>query len=87
MYALVKKNAEIIWDPDDGYHYNNPTTIKKDLYVKDYLTHVFQPDMAKLYKTKGAAERFKKKLMNYSANPDNSEYAEYEVIEVQEVRR
>jgi len=80
-YVLVFRNAEYEYDVDDGYQH--PETLIKDLNVVDYLEHVLNPKYAKQYKTRAAAERFKKKLMSYMRNPEESEYAKCEVAEIE----
>lgn len=82
-YVLVFRNAEYEYDVDDGYHYQHPEILIKDLYVVDYCEHVLNPRYAKQYKTRAAAERFRKKLMSYMRNPEESEYAKCEIAEIE----
>ena len=84
-YVLVFRDAEYEYDVDDGYHYQHPETLIRDLYVVDYCDHALNPRYSKKYKTRASAERFKKKLMSYMRNPEESEYAKCEVIEIEAV--
>lgn len=82
-FVLVFRDSKYVIDTDDGYHYQHPETIVRDVYVRDYCEETLRPKYAKQYKTRAAAERFKKKLMSFTADPSKSEYAKCEVCEVE----
>ena len=82
MYVLALKNSIYVNDCDDGYHYNNPYTDVRDMYVYDYCEHVTKPSYAKKFKTKAAAIRFKNKLVGYMENPTESPYYNAEIVEI-----
>ena len=82
-YVLVKKNAEYEYDVDDGYHYQHPEILIRDLYIVDYCECSLYPKYAKCYKTKAAAERFKKKLISYNRISTESYYYDCEVVEIE----
>lgn len=82
-FVLVKRNGEYVCDADDGYHYNHPVTLIRDLYIMDYYEDSLYPQYAKLYKTRAGAERFKKKLISYNRIPEESYYYDCEIIEIE----
>lgn len=83
MYVLVLRDSIYENDCDDGCHYNNPYTDVRDMYVYDYCEHVTRTNLAKKFKTKAAAVRFKNKLVGYNQNPEESPYYNAEVIETE----
>lgn len=82
-FVLVKRNAEYVYDVDDGYHYQHPEILIRDLYIVDYCKDALSPKYAKIYKTRAAAERFKKKLISYNRIPEESYYYDCEVVEIE----
>lgn len=84
MFVLVLRNADYVNDCDDGYNYNHPHETKRDLFVHDYMESVTSASLAKKYKTRSGAEKFKKKLTSYHKNPEDSPYFNAEIMEIKE---